>query len=134
MTRGWIWVSAVVASLLTLSGIVAVRYGLGFQGKTLFAWMDILIVPIALAIGFYLLEQSQRRREQNEARRRRDERQQERRREERLLQEERERAAALQDYRHQMNEALVEHGLSRAEVDDEVATLARARTHSILSI
>jgi len=70
MKRGWIGVFAVVALLLTLASIVTVQSGLGFRGKTLFAWMDILIVPLAVGIGLYILEQLQRSREQNEQRQR----------------------------------------------------------------
>src|SRR3712207_5479150 len=69
--------------------------------RRLFQWMDILIVPVAVGIGLYLLEQSQRRREENEQRRR---------------EEERERAAALQEYLNQMSEDLKTQRLIRAEL------------------
>jgi hypothetical protein len=87
--------------------------------RRLFQWMDILIVPVAVGIGLYLLEQSQRRREENEQRRR---------------EEERERAAALQEYLNQMSEDLKTQRFIRAEPSDEVGVAARARTLSILSI
>jgi hypothetical protein len=85
--------------------------------------MDILIVPITVGIGVYLLEQWQRRREQEE-----------RERQERRREEEREKAAALEKYFEQMSEALTAYELSNAKPENEVAKFARARTLSILGI
>jgi uncharacterized protein YjbI with pentapeptide repeats len=119
MLRGWFWIIGIGALVIALSSIVTARYGLGFEGRTLFEWMDILIVPIAVGVGVYLLEQLQRMREQNEQLRR---------------EEERERAAALSEYLDQMSEALTEHRLSSAKPGDEVAMAARERTRSILGI
>ena len=52
--RGWTWIIGIVSLVLTLSGIVTSKYGLGFANKTLFQWMDILLVPVEVGIGVYL--------------------------------------------------------------------------------
>jgi uncharacterized protein YjbI with pentapeptide repeats len=117
MTRSWIWIIGIVSLVLTLSGVVTALYGLGFADRTLFEWMDILIVPIAVGIGLYLLEQSQRRREQNVQRQR---------------EEEREQDEALEKYFDQMRQMLLDP--ERSLLEDTTRTLARGWTLSILSI
>lgn len=95
----------------------------GYQ--TLWDWLDLLIVPTAVAIGIFLLDRSQREREQ----------QMEDVRRERELEIENRRAmdAALQAYLDQMSHLLLEKGLRNSQQDDEVRMLARARTLTVLA-
>lgn len=105
---------------------VVLLYGWGFSGRTLFEWLDILIFPATLAIGVYLLSlrQNKREREADERRRQRE------------LEVEGQRAqdAALQAYLDQISYLLLEKGLRKSQEDDEVRTLARARTLTALSM
>jgi uncharacterized protein YjbI with pentapeptide repeats len=119
--RERIWIFGFVSIVLGLSILVTIRYGFGFAGRTLFEWMDIFIVPIAVGIALYTLEQLQRRREQNEQRQR---------------EEEREQREALLVYLDQMGEMLLdeERPLRQSQEGDQERTLARARTHSVLGI
>jgi|SRR5215203_294474 len=123
--RDRLWIIGIVSFVLALAAIVTALYGLGFADRTLFEWMDILIVPIAVGIGLYELEQSQRRREQ-----RREQNEQRRR------EEEQERAEALQSYFDQMNQMLLDNDvpLSSGPKGDAVRELVRGRTLSILSV
>src|SRR4051812_998169 len=78
-------------------------FGWGFYGRTLFEWQDILIIPIILALGVYLLNlrQTQREREADERRRVR----------ELELEEQRAQDAALQAYLDQMADLILHENL-----------------------
>jgi uncharacterized protein YjbI with pentapeptide repeats len=76
-------------------------------------WLELLIVPLALAgIGFWFTMQQDARQA--------------------VLEEQRAQDAALQAYLDQMNTLLLEHDLRNSEEDSEVHTLARARTLTVL--
>jgi Pentapeptide repeats (8 copies) len=86
--------------------------------KTLWGWLDLLIVPAVLAIGGYLFNSSQNQATQRAA--------------ERRAQDE-----ALQAYLDQIGQLLLEKGLRRSvenggENSGEARVLARARTLSVL--
>ena len=82
--------------------------------KTLWQFLDLLIVPLALAIiGFGFTAQQQVRQTQIEAQRAQN--------------------AALQAYLDQMNPLILEEGLLGSKEGDAVFTLAKARTTTVLA-
>jgi hypothetical protein len=82
--------------------------------KTLWDWLQLLLVPLALAgIGIWFTWQQNQRQEATDAQRSQD--------------------AALQGYLDQMSQLMLERGLRTAEPNGEVRTLARARTLAVLN-
>ncbi len=96
----------------------------GFGGKTVWDWLQLLIVPLMLALITVVFTWQQ------EARQLRIENQ--RAEAERELAEQRAQDEALQAYLDQMNNLLLEHDLRNSEEDSEMRTLARARTLTVL--
>jgi hypothetical protein len=146
----------VVLTALALSGVVGVIvYGyltapgwVGVAHKKFWDYLELLIVPTALAIGVYWLNraQNEREREAEEAQKQREREAEEARREreheaaaaqrERELEVENQRAQdeALQAYLDQTSRLMLDKDrpLRRDEQGDEVQTLARARTSTAL--
>ena len=83
--------------------------------KTLWDWMNLLIVPMALGIGAYLLNRSERATEKQIAN-------------ERILEN------TLQDYLDKMTELLLKENLRESEYNDEARSIARSRTLTALRI
>jgi uncharacterized protein YjbI with pentapeptide repeats len=81
--------------------------------KTLWDLLELLIIPVVLAVGAYLLNRSERRNEQK-------------------ISDDRLAEAALQNYLDKMTELLLSHGLRESAPDAEVRHVARSRTLSIL--
>jgi uncharacterized protein YjbI with pentapeptide repeats len=95
----------------------------GFRGKTVWNWLELLIVPLALAvIGLWFTTQ-QETRQQIENQRAEAERE---------LAVQRGQDEALQAYLDQMSTLMLEKDLRNSEDDSEVRTLARARTLTVL--
>ena len=85
----------------------------GFGKKTLWDWLQLLVVPAMLAIvGFWLAAAQENIQQQAEEQRAQDE--------------------ALQAYLEGMGNLLLDEGLLTSQEDEEVRTLARARTLTIL--
>src|SRR5215216_2520079 len=85
----------------------------GFANKTLWDWLQLLVVPAMLAlVGFLLAEAQENIQQQAEESRAQDE--------------------ALQAYLEGMGNLLLDEGLLTSQEDEEVRTLARARTLTIL--
>ena len=81
--------------------------------KTLWDWLQLFIVPLALAaIGLWFSAQQDARQQR--------------------LEEQRAQNAALQAYLDQMSQLMLEGGLLSSGQDSEVRTLARARTQTVL--
>jgi hypothetical protein len=96
----------------------------GFRGKTVWDFLQLLIVPLMLvAIGFWFTAQQDAR--QQEIEKKRAEAEQE-------LADQRAQDEALQAYLSQMSSLLLDKGLRESEEDSEVRTLARARTLTVL--
>jgi hypothetical protein len=141
--RQLLWAVGIVA-VLTVAVFIGYRYDI-----TLWDWIKILIVPAAIAIGVAWLNRAQEReREAQEAHREREREategaHREREREAQAAQRERELAvenqraqdAALQAYLDHMSQLLLDKDrpLREAKEDNEVRTLARARTLTVLS-
>jgi hypothetical protein len=107
----------------------------GFRGKTVWDWMSLLIVPLALVvIGLvFTMLQDARQQEIEDKRAQQAQRIENQRAEaERELAEQRAQDEALQAYLDQMGSLLLERDLRTSKEDSEVRTLARARTLTVL--
>ncbi len=92
--------------------------------KTLWDWLQLFIVPLALAaIGLWFSAQQDFRQQQIEEKRAKSDRH---------IEEQRAQDAALQAYLDQMSQLMLEGNLLGSKEDSEVRTLARARTQTIL--
>jgi uncharacterized protein YjbI with pentapeptide repeats len=85
----------------------------GLSQKTLWDWLQLLVIPLALAVIAILFNRSERKNEQRIA----SDNQQE---------------AALQEYIKEMSEILLEKNLRKSEVDAEVRKIACIRTLTVL--
>jgi uncharacterized protein YjbI with pentapeptide repeats len=107
----------------------------GFDDKTLWDLLQLLIVPLALAvIGFVFTMQQDTRQQRIENQRAQQAQKIENRRAEaeRELAEQRAQDEALQAYLDQMSSLLLEKDLRDSEEDSEVHILARARTATVI--
>src|SRR3712207_1724553 len=107
----------------------------GFGDKTLWDVLQLLIVPLVLAvIGLWFTAQQEARQQQIEDQRAQQAQSIENQRAEaeRELAEQRTQDAALQAYLDQMGSLLLEKDLRASEEESEVRTLARARTLTVL--
>jgi uncharacterized protein YjbI with pentapeptide repeats len=121
----------IIALAIFAGVVIVIIYGylerpgwVGSSGKQFWDYLELLIVPAALALGVYWLNRRQNERAQQAA----DAQQ------ERALAVERQRAQdeALQAYLDQMAHLLIEHPLRRASPGDNLSTVARARTLTVL--
>lgn len=85
----------------------------GFREKTLWDWLQLLIVPIVLSAGAYFFSRAEKRNEQRIA-------------------DDNQREAALQAYLDRMTELLLDRGLRTSQPDDDVRMVARAQTLTVL--
>jgi uncharacterized protein YjbI with pentapeptide repeats len=85
----------------------------GFETKTLWDWMDLLIVPLFLTGGAIFLNQSERKIE-------------------REILEDRQREQAFQAYVSYMTELLLEKDLANIESSENIRFAAKARTMAVL--
>jgi uncharacterized protein YjbI with pentapeptide repeats len=85
----------------------------GFGDKTVWDWLQLLIVPIVVAVASFWFTQQQDARQQ-------------------AIEEQRAQDAALQAYLDQMNLLMLESNLRKSKVGSEARTLARARTLTVL--
>jgi uncharacterized protein YjbI with pentapeptide repeats len=111
-----------IVVMLAIAG--ARRSWTGFQGKTVWDFLQLLIVPLMLvAIGLVFSLQQEARQQRVEDRRADAERK---------LANQRAQDEALQAYLDQMSSLLLEKDLRTSKEDSEVRTLARARTLTVL--
>lgn len=83
--------------------------------KTLWDWLDLLIVPLVLAVGAYLLEGSRKRTERD-------------------VENDRQKQHILDDYFAYISKLLLDHGLSESCASDLARKLARTRTLAALRL
>jgi uncharacterized protein YjbI with pentapeptide repeats len=105
------------------------------SAKTLWDWMDLLLVPVALAIGAVFLAWVTERRGLEAQQRRIEEREgsEERRaRGQREIEADRARGVALQTYFDRMGVLLLNHNLGASQRGDKVRVVAQARTFAAL--
>ncbi len=94
------------------------------SGKTLWDWMQLLIIPLVLAVGGLWFSQIQKDREQKAAEQRTQA--------EREIAQDNQQEATLQEYINKMSELLLDRDLCKSTVKDEVQKIARVRTLTIL--
>lgn len=97
--------------------------GAGFGGKTFWDWLDLLIIPIILAIGAFLLNRSERENDRQRTEARTDL--------ERKIATDRHQEAALQVYIDRMADLLLKEKLRTSE-NQEVRNVAAIRTLTLL--
>jgi uncharacterized protein YjbI with pentapeptide repeats len=135
--RGVQWLTVIVAVAVTLGILIYIGYGLQWTGfgprrtgdsalppKTLWEWLQLLIIPAMLAVGVYLLNQRQRQHEVQIQQ----------------AQKEREETAAIQRaqdealgaYLDQMSDLIVDREMRKKPDDPDLRRLAQARTLAIL--
>lgn len=121
-TRGQVLWSSGIVIVLIVSILVGYRYGI-----TLWNWLQLLIIPAAIAAGGVWFNRQQRERELGIA----DQRTQT----DREIADQRRQDDIMQAYLDQVGQLLLDKDrpLRKSEEDAEVRTLARARTLTILS-
>lgn len=92
--------------------------------KTLWDWLQILVVPIALAVTGFILNRALHRREQQSAENRAQL--------ERQIAEDRLREDSLQSYLDTMSDLLLERNLRNSHESDEVRAVARSKSLTVL--
>ncbi len=120
-------ISLVVLLVLLVLIILGYKFNwpwTGLHGKTLYDWLQLLIIPAVLAVGGYLFNYTTVRNEQK-ATQLRDQT-------ERYISLDNQREAALQAYIDNMSDLLLEKNLREPGEDDEVRTIARVRTLTVL--
>ena len=145
-------VSILVVAIILVVVIVLIIRGYRFDwtgfngnnksGKTLWDWMQLLFIPLVLAIAGFWFNHRERKaaelRAENERKaaelRSEGEREieQQRAKTERDIAEDNQREAALQSYINEMSEILLEKKLRESTVTDEVRIIARVRTLTVL--
>ena len=129
-------VVAIILLVLIALIIVEIRlFGTGFAGKALWDWLQLLIIPAVLAVAGYIINLTISRGEQAATEQRaKSEREaaEERADSERKIAEDNQREVALQEYLDRMSELLLEKDLRKSTPDDEVRSVARVRTLTVL--
>jgi hypothetical protein len=96
----------------------------GLRGKNLWDWLQLLIIPVVLAVGGYLFNYTTSRNEQRAAQLRAQT--------DRDISLDNQREAALQEYFDKMSELLLEKKLRESGENDEVRIIAQVRTLTVL--
>ena len=107
----------------------------GLHGKTLWDWLQLLIIPAVLAVGGYLLNYTTSRNERQATEQRAQverEAAEKRAQTERDIASDNQREAALQTYIDKISELLCERNLRESQPEDEVQIIARVRTLTTL--
>lgn len=123
----------VIAAIIVLLIIVAFVFAgyrfhwswTGFLHKTLWDWLQLLVIPAVLAVGGYLFSFTMNKNEQKAADRRNQT--------EREVAQDNQREAALQEYIDKMSELLLHEKLRESQSEDEVRKIARVRTLTVLT-
>lgn len=110
--------------LQTLMPDAFLRYS-GFKGKTLWDWLELLIIPIVLAIGGFTFDQLQKNREETRAEQRTTS--------EQFIATDNQREEVLQAYFDDMSDLLLVNKLRISTPGAEVRNVARIRTLSTLN-
>ena len=92
----------------------------GLSGKTAWEWLELLIVPLGLAVGAFYLENRVENRQERIATERYEQ--------ERSIADERAKQDVLDSYLERMQELLLDRGLRESSEDSEVRSVARAIT------
>ncbi len=126
----------VVLVFLVIMGYLLHWGWTGLSKRTLWDWLQLLIIPVVLAFGGYLINLTISRSEQEATKQRAQSEREavEKRAEiERYIALDSQCEAALQGYFDKMSELLLERSLRESQPEDEVRTIARVRTLTTLS-
>jgi uncharacterized protein YjbI with pentapeptide repeats len=124
------WIAA--ALVLLLGWMAYLRFGrglgwvgwTGFAGETLLDWLELLIIPIFIAVGAWWLDRRQKETEREFEQARLDK--------DREIAREKRQDVTLEAYFDRMTALLLEEGLRDSEEGDEVRKIARTRTRVVL--
>ena len=110
--------TGIIVVMIVLIAFIFAAYrfgwsGTGFLNKTLWDWLQLLIIPAVLSLGAFLFNRAERNNEQAVAL-------------------DNQRATALQTYLDRMSELLLEKNLRTSQPDDEVRTVARSQTLTVI--
>ncbi len=97
----------------------------GFHGKTLWNWLELLIIPGVLAFGLLWFDLAENERARKAEQKRAET--------QLNVEDNRAKESALQLYLDRMTALLLEINLRTSERNDEVRSVARARTLTVLS-
>jgi len=116
--RRFLWIAGSITACLVVFLLVFAAYrfnwtGAGFLKKTFWDWLQLLIIPFALAIIAFSFNRVERKNEQ-------------------LIASDNQQEAALQAYLDKMSELLLKDGLRESKLNAEVRSIARARTLTVL--
>jgi uncharacterized protein YjbI with pentapeptide repeats len=117
--KGYGWIDtgfgAYTTTIREASGTTSIEV---HPAKTLWDWMDLLVMPVVLAVGVWLLNHAERASEQKIARQRIEE--------DRKIAEDRVKETTLQNYLDRMEELLLEHHLKDTKgKEDEISVAIR---------
>jgi uncharacterized protein YjbI with pentapeptide repeats len=121
-------VAASIASFAVILALIAFGYRLswtGFLKKNLWDWLQLLIIPVVLAIAGFWLSQIQKRGEERITQGQKEVEQE--------VATDNQRETLLQAYIDKMSELLVEKQLHKSAHEDEIREIARVRTLTVLS-
>jgi uncharacterized protein YjbI with pentapeptide repeats len=120
-----LWTTRFVLALVILLGLLTL-IGLPF-GVSLWDWLELLVIPVVLALGGYLFTRSENRRTQEATDMQRTL--------DRELADERRQDDMLQAYLDGLSQLLTDKDrpLHRAQLGDSLSTVARARTLTVLA-
>lgn len=126
MKRGWqkylLYASVVIVGGFILFETVRLK-NTGFEGKSLWDWMELLIIPLVLALGAFYLNRSEKELERKSA--------EDRAKLDRELAVDRQKEEAFQAYLDRMAELLLKENL-RTTDNEEVPHIARTLTLTVL--
>jgi hypothetical protein len=141
--------AVVILLVLLLVGIVSANifgylYGYSWVGvvnyktgeiKTLWDWMELLLIPFVLAIGAFLFNKSEKTHERKIAEQQRENERvlaSKQAKSEEEIAENRQQQIAIESYFDKMTDLLLDKGLRISEEKDEVRTIARTITLTLL--
>ncbi len=127
--RGLLLVTGIIALLVVAIVLIWASYAnkwgaAGFSNKTVWDWLQLLIVPLVLALIALVFQLANSRTERQLAKQRYEQDQQ--------IALDKQREDLLQTYLDRMSELLLKEGLRSSAVDAEVRNVARVRTITLL--
>lgn len=149
MSKYWLWLLALLVGGVLVTVICGYAFGwpwTGLQPRTLWDWLQLLIIPSALGLGtlWFNAQQSQRQQQlsdrqhaadqqrANEQHKVEQELAEQRRKTDLELSQDQQRESMLQEYLNRMSELLLEKNLRASQDGDEIRQVARARTLTVL--
>jgi uncharacterized protein YjbI with pentapeptide repeats len=137
LCRLWFWGICVGLALVVLIW-VAYRLnwpGTGFQGKTVWDWLSLFVIPVTLALVALFFNQMNTRAERQIAKERYEQDKEaadKRYKQDKEIALDKQREELFQAYLDRMSELLLEKGLRASRINEEVRNVAKVRTISIL--